>query len=141
MYVSNTQHPFQKEKKKERILSIQTASSPAHLVARVTRNGIEPYLVPRLSAGARSELATLRTKLQQVELATLEDRRFTPISGKEGELRAGPGYRLTMQATGAGRCDYAEFVWRNRAPPLRLVNLKEKNILAEATCELCSQGD
>ena len=39
------------------------------------------------------------------------------MPGMENGLRAGPVYQLTMQAIGADQCDYATFVWRNRALP------------------------
>jgi len=73
----------------------------------------------------------------------------------ENGLRAGPVYWLTMQATGADQCDYATFVWRNRAPPRvqffawlltrqRLncrTNLRGKNLLDDTSCELCASGE
>ena len=122
-------------------------------VARVAGEGIEPFLVPRLTVGARAELPLLRGLLHQLVLTTMEDRRFSPISGRADELRAGPVYRTTMEATGAARCDFADFVWNNRAPPRvqffawlltqdRLncrSNLKVKNILDDDICELCGQ--
>ena len=77
------------------------------------------------------------------------------MPGMENGLRAGPVYQLTMQATGADQCDYATFVWRNRALPRvqffawllkrqRLncrTNLREKNMLDDTSCELCASGE
>ena len=116
---------------------------------------IEHFLVPRLTTGARTELAALGNILQEVQLSSDEDRRLSPMPGMENGLRAGPVYQLTMQATGADQCDYATFVWRNRAPPRvqffawlltrqRLncrTNLRGKNLLDDTSCKLCASGD
>ena len=124
-------------------------------VAEVHRNGIEPFLASRFSAGAREELAAVKAILEHLELTDADDQRFSPLSEMKTELKTGPIYRLTMLATGAPECTFAEFVWKNKAPPRvqffgwllvlqRLncrANLKHKHILEEASCELCKSGD
>ena len=86
-------------------------------VAEVHRNGIEPFLASRFSAGAREELAAVKAILEHLELTDADDQRFSPLSEMKTELKTGPIYRLTMLATGAPECTFAEFVWKNKAPP------------------------
>ena len=45
-------------------------------VASVLGAGIEHFLVPRLTTGARTELAALENILQEVQLSSDEDRRL-----------------------------------------------------------------
>ena len=124
-------------------------------VASVLGAGIEHFLVPRLSAGARAELATLRVSLMGAQLNEGADRRFSLLACEGDALRAGPIYRLSMQTLGADQCEFTEFVWRNRAPPRvqffawllarqRLncrANLSAKHLLDDAKCEVCSVED
>ena len=77
------------------------ASTADVSVASVLGDGIEHCLVPRLTTGAREELAALRDVLRDVQLSAAADRRTSPLSGEDGGMRAGPIYRLSMQATGA----------------------------------------
>jgi hypothetical protein len=88
-----------------------------------------------------------------VLLTEEEDRRSSPLAGDV--MRAGLVYKLLMQVTGAPQCDFAGFVWRNRAPPRNQffvwlliqervqckTNLLRKNIVEDAGCELCTQAE
>jgi len=124
-------------------------------VACVLRDGVRAHLMPRLTAGAREELAKLSPLLDDVLLSEEDDRRTSPLSGPENVLRAGPIYKMLMKTTGAPLCAFSTFVWQNRAPP-RIqffawllvqekiqckTNLLLKNIVDDARCELCNQGD
>ena len=118
----------------------------------VLRDGVRAHLMPRLTAGAREELAKLSPLLDDVLLSEEDDRRTSPLSGPENVMRAGPIYKMLMKTTGAPLCAFSTFVWQNRAPP-RIqffawllvqekiqckTNLLLKNIVDDARCELCN---
>ena len=70
-------------------------------VACVLRDGVRAHLMPRLTAGAREELAKLSPLLDDVLLSEEDDRRTSPLSGPENVLRTGPIYKMLMKTTGA----------------------------------------
>jgi len=123
-------------------------------VAMAVEGGLERYLVPRLTARAAAELEQLRQILTRVRLRPGDDRRSSPLCDAGGVLRAGPAYQLSMVAAGAPPCDFHAFVWGNRAPPKvqffawllvqeRIqcrANLLKKNVVQDATCEVCRAG-
>ncbi|CAN6206059.1 unnamed protein product [Urochloa humidicola] len=124
-------------------------------VADVIHDGIACHLVPRLTRAAREELLKLNTVLAQVTLRPGDDRRSSSLAGKDGVLRAGPVYNLLMETTGPQRRTFADFVWKNKAPPRvqffawllvqeRIhcrTNLLKKNIVQDASCEICSHAE
>ncbi|CAO2185858.1 unnamed protein product [Urochloa humidicola] len=123
-------------------------------VAEVMREGLDTYLVPRITRAGRDELIKLQSVLAAIVLTEEEDRRTSPLCDRNNTLRSGPVYKRLMEATGSPACAFADFVWKNRAPPRvqffawLLVqervqcraNLQHKNIVDDATCALCSQA-
>ncbi|CAN6233698.1 unnamed protein product [Urochloa humidicola] len=124
-------------------------------VADVVRDGLPRHLVPRLSRAAQGELQKLDELLTQINLREGEDCRSSALADKDGVLRAGPVYKLLMKTSGPEPRDFSDFVWKNKAPPRvqffawllvqeRIqcrTNLLKKNIVPDASCELCSQPE
>ncbi|RLN27672.1 hypothetical protein C2845_PM05G02270 [Panicum miliaceum] len=92
--------------------------------------------------------------MANVHLRPGADRRSSPLCDKDGVLRSGTVYKAAMTATGSSGCQFYEFVWCNRAPPRTQfftwllvqeriqcrVNLLMKNIILDATCEVCQEA-
>jgi hypothetical protein len=86
-------------------------------VERVVHDGIQGHPKTRLSAGARGELVKLSPLLDTMRLTEEADRRTSLLTEAENVLRAGPVYRKLIHVSGAPPCEFADFVWKNQAPP------------------------
>jgi hypothetical protein len=122
-------------------------------VKEVLEQGIRSLLQPRLSPRAASELEELHLMLQVVQLTDGADERVCAFEKKDHKLATTMIYRASVR--GDQKSPSFNFVWRNHAPPrVRFfawllvqnriqckVNLAKKNIVDDATCELCKEHD
>ncbi|CAO2142968.1 unnamed protein product [Urochloa humidicola] len=121
-------------------------------VAAVIQEGIDAFLVRRITRQAQPELDKVRDLLQRVGLTTEDDRRASSLAQQDGMMRAGPVYRAIMETTGSPPTPFARFIWGNHAPPrVRFFawllvqgriqcrqNLRKKHILDDAACPICT---
>lgn len=122
-------------------------------VAQVVTNGLESHLTARLSVQAASELVKIIDLLAHVSLRGEEDQRLYPNSRDNFHLSSADAYAKLKIAAGSARSNFANFVWRNRAPPRvqffgwllvqeriqSRANLVRKHIVESSLCELCGQ--
>jgi hypothetical protein len=120
-------------------------------VARAMERGVRRILLPRLSHAASEELLKMDDLLAVVSLTADDDHRSSRLSLHGEALGAALFYKALLAATRNAPCTYADFVWKNRAPPRvqffawLLVqgrvqcraNLLVKNIVDDSSCELC----
>ncbi|KAK3163343.1 hypothetical protein QOZ80_1AG0002410 [Eleusine coracana subsp. coracana] len=78
-------------------------------------DGLEIYMVPRLSAAASQEMEALDCLLAEVVLIDSQDTRSSPLEVANHKLHASSIYKLAT--TPPSPCDFFEFVWHNCAPP------------------------
>lgn len=88
-------------------------------VAQVLCDGLDRHLVPRLTRAAASELDN-HLQLQLLWTVSLRDgadRRHCSLAYKPNNLHSCAAYKQLMGIVGSPPCDFATFVWKNRAPP------------------------
>lgn len=122
-------------------------------VTQVLADGLGAHLAPRLSCRAGEELHQLTALLDRVTLRDDVDQRLSPLLSDASSLRSGAVYTKLVQTSGSPPPPFVKFVWKNRGPPRvqffvwllvqgRIqfrANLVMKNILEDASCELCGQ--
>jgi hypothetical protein len=121
-------------------------------VHSVCTQGLEAFLVPRLSQRASQEKAEVDCLIASTSLLQRPDERSSIFVKEDGSLHTS---RLYNASTSSGvRAQFYEFVWRNYAPPRvkffgwLLVqgrvhckaNLLKKHIVEDDSCDLCSQS-
>jgi hypothetical protein len=123
-------------------------------VSEVLEHGLHSDLVPRLSTQAAWELLRVQEIIAGASLSDQPDRRRSPFIKHNDCFDSGAIYHL-LKARGQPADARATFVWRSVAPPrvqmfmwlltqrriqCRTV-LQRKNILPDATCEVCNELD
>jgi hypothetical protein len=91
-------------------------SSKEITVKQVLQEGLQQFLVPRLSLAVASELQQVEHILSSTTLSTEPDKRVTPFTKEGNALDTRTLYRL-LKARGQQRDDRVVFVWQNHAPP------------------------
>ncbi|GJM85005.1 hypothetical protein PR202_ga00732 [Eleusine coracana subsp. coracana] len=84
-------------------------------VRNAVLDGLDKYLVPRLSRVAAHELEALSCLRAKVTLTTSPDDRSSPLEDCGHKLLSSSIYKLATAPTMT--CDYFDFVWSTRAPP------------------------
>ncbi|TVU23527.1 hypothetical protein EJB05_25901, partial [Eragrostis curvula] len=107
------------------------------------QDGLLASMVPRLSRAAAAELELLQPIVDAILLLPRPDKRLSPLIGADGKFHSAPVYNLLNAGTDTP-CDFADFVWKNRAPPKERIqcrmNLLTKTIVDDDICELCSSA-
>ncbi|GJM96263.1 hypothetical protein PR202_ga13083 [Eleusine coracana subsp. coracana] len=104
-------------------------------------DGLDSFLVPRLSVVATQELQALDCLLAEVVLIEDPDQRSSPLETSNHKLSASALYKLATAPTTS--CDFYDFVWHNRASAssiLWMVPGARKNPLWKHRNEIIFQG-
>ncbi|CAO2153322.1 unnamed protein product [Urochloa humidicola] len=120
-------------------------------VCTIVSEGLERYLVPRLTQTAHDELLIVNNLLRSTTLMPGHDTRESPFLLADGRLQTSTIYKM-LKASQSEHCPAAAFVWNNHAPPrVRFFawlltndriqsrsNRKRRTILDDDVCELCN---
>jgi hypothetical protein len=100
---------------------------------------VQNLLQQRLSAQASEELDQLNNLLSDVLLEDAPDQRMSFYQERDVKLLSGVIYRASTRDDQP--CPSFKFVWRNFSPPRVkfFAWLLTKNVLQDATCEVCHQ--
>jgi len=126
------------------------ATKPHATVAEVLQLGIDQFLQSRRTIAATADYTALAPLLATVLPGSGEDERVCKFQKPDGSLNTSSLYKALMAAH-TPSCEFASFVWKNRAPPRvqffvwllmqRRIqsrsNLLKKSIITDDTCELC----
>ncbi|WVZ65394.1 hypothetical protein U9M48_014768 [Paspalum notatum var. saurae] len=119
-------------------------------IKQVLNQGIERWLVPRLSSAANRELSTAHELVRGITLSDEADEHVSCFSTHDLRLDTAQIYRASTNE--GASCQFAQFVWKSYAPPRvkffgwltiqeRLqckTNLLRKNMIDDSLCDLCS---
>ncbi|TVU23691.1 hypothetical protein EJB05_26070, partial [Eragrostis curvula] len=92
------------------------ATNPAASVHRVILDGLRAHMVPRLSRVPEAEFADVGDLIADIVLRDELDECCSELLDRNGQLKASRVYKLVKSAN-AVECNFAKFVWKNRAPP------------------------
>ncbi|CAO2178466.1 unnamed protein product [Urochloa humidicola] len=121
-------------------------------VKEVLQQGLQSFLVPRLTPAATTELQDVLLIVASTSLHEVQDERHSSMSVTEHRLSTRRIYRATISQD--HKCPHYRFIWRNHAPPkVRFFawlliqdrvqhksSLTKKRVLEEDLCDLCSHG-